>query len=86
MDLHWAPVSGRGRVASCARFHRGYLPEYPAPHTVLAVRLEEGPIFVTTAETAGTLASLMGRPVTIGYRKFDSGDVLPIAVPADEGR
>lgn len=86
MELHWIPVSGRGKVASCARFHRSYLPEYPAPHTVLAVRLEEGPIFVTTVDTTAALGDLMGRPVTIGYRKYNGGDVLPIAVLADDGR
>lgn len=79
MDLRWEPVSGHGTITSCVRFHRTYLPEYPAPYTVLAVRLQEGPLFVTTLESDAPLATLMGQEIRIAYRDFENGDVLPIA-------
>ena len=79
MNLHWEPISGRGTVASCVRFHKKYLPEYPAPYTVLAVRLEEGPLFVTTLQSDVPLAELMGQEISIAYLNLENGDVLPIA-------
>ena len=47
-DFNWAPVSGRGRLISWTTFHREYFPEYPPPHTVIVVELDEGPLFVST--------------------------------------
>ncbi len=45
--FEWAPVSGRGKVLSWTTFHRGYFPEYPAPHTCIVLELQEGPLFVS---------------------------------------
>ena len=39
-------MAGRGKVLSWTTFHRGYFPEYPAPHTVIVLELDEGPLFV----------------------------------------
>ena len=39
-------MSGRASLLSWTVFRRGYFPEYPAPHTIIAVELEEGPLFV----------------------------------------
>jgi hypothetical protein len=39
---HWGDIDGKGRVLSWTTFHRGYLPAYPAPHTVVAVELDAG--------------------------------------------
>jgi uncharacterized protein len=46
-DFEWAPIRGAAKVLSWTTFHRGYFEEYPAPHTVLALELEEGPLFVS---------------------------------------
>ena len=46
-DYTWEEVSGRGTLLSWVTYRRQYFPEYPAPHTVLMVELEEGPLFVT---------------------------------------
>src|SRR5690606_15671316 len=45
-DVEWAPISGKGKILSWTVFHRQYLPAYPAPHLVVAVALEEGPIMI----------------------------------------
>jgi hypothetical protein len=34
-------------VLSWTTFRRGYFPEYPAPHTVIVLELDEGPLFVS---------------------------------------
>jgi uncharacterized OB-fold protein len=43
----WVPVAGRGKVLSWTTFHRKYFDEYPAPHTVIVLELDEGPLFVS---------------------------------------
>lgn len=58
MESSWECISGRGCVLSWTTFHRQYLPAYPAPATVVAVRLQEGPIMIANVgrEDAGALA------------------------------
>ena len=46
-DFAWSALSGVARVLSWTTFHRGYFAEYPPPHTVVALELEEGPLFVS---------------------------------------
>ena len=38
-------MAGRGKVLSWTTFHRSYFLEYPAPHTVIVLELDEGPLF-----------------------------------------
>jgi len=45
-EFEWVPMVGRGKVLSWTTFHRNYFPEYPAPHVVLVLELNEGPLFV----------------------------------------
>jgi uncharacterized OB-fold protein len=40
-------MSGRGRIRSWCVFERPYFPECPAPWPVVAVELEEGPLFIS---------------------------------------
>ncbi len=46
-NVEWAPVAGRGKVLSWTTFRRKYFDEYPAPHTVIVLELDEGPLFVS---------------------------------------
>jgi uncharacterized OB-fold protein len=46
-NFEWTQLSGSGKVISWTTFHRGYFPEYPAPHTALVLELDEGPLFVS---------------------------------------
>ena len=43
----WASIAGTGKVLSWTTFRRGYFPEYPTPHTVIVLELNEGPLFVS---------------------------------------
>jgi len=46
-NVEWAAVSGAATVLSWTTFRRGYFPEYPPPHTVVALELAEGPLFIS---------------------------------------
>ncbi|MEI2416529.1 OB-fold domain-containing protein [Orrella sp. JC864] len=77
-ELPWRPLSGMGRIVSWTRFHRTYLPEYPAPYTVVAVALAEGPVMVSRLlgpEPAND--EWIGLAVRMCYAQFDKGRKLP---------
>jgi uncharacterized OB-fold protein len=46
-DFQWDILSGTGKVLSWTTFRRGYFEEYPPPHTIIALELQEGPYFVS---------------------------------------
>ena len=46
-EFEWATVCGKGKVLSWTTFRRAYFKEYPAPHTVIVLELDEGPLFVS---------------------------------------
>ena len=43
----WTALSGTATVLSWTTFRRGYFPEYPPPHTIVALELAEGPLFIS---------------------------------------
>jgi uncharacterized OB-fold protein len=47
-NFEWDLLSGYGKVLSWTTFRRGYFPEYPPPHTAIALELDEGPYFIST--------------------------------------
>lgn len=76
-DYDWEPVSGKGTVLSWVTYHRQYLPAYPAPYQVIAVRLDEGPIFVSNMEDPAPAPRKAGERVEIVYVEMPDGVVLP---------
>ncbi len=72
-ELAWEPVSGRGKVLSWITFHREYLPAYPAPHTVVAVQLAEGPIMIGYVPRSDARDLSLEAPVTIAYADHPDG-------------
>ncbi len=81
----WTPASGRGKVISWVTFRRQYFPEYPPPHQVVMVELEEGPLFISNPVEMDGAALADGLPVTLtwvdGHDRF--GDYnLPVFRPA----
>ena len=73
----WDAISGRGEILSWAIFHRGYLPGYPPPYNVIAVRLDEGPIMISNLEGPIPAGSWIGRRVELCYASMPDGIVLP---------
>ncbi len=50
VETEWVTLSGKGTVLSWTTFHRQYLPAYPAPSTIVAVQLEEGPMMISNID------------------------------------
>ncbi len=46
-SAEWREVSGGGELLSWIVFRKQYLPQYPAPYNVVAVRLDEGPTMIS---------------------------------------
>lgn len=76
-DSTWVPISGAGHVLSWTTFHRQYLPAYPPPSTVLAVKLAEGPIMVANIDAAEVSRLAVDLPVTITYADHPDGYKIP---------
>jgi hypothetical protein len=57
-------------------FRKDYLPEYPAPYNVVAVRLEEGPIMISNL-IEDPSENVIGRKVTLVPVDMEDGVVLP---------
>lgn len=77
-DHQWEAVSGRGELLSWIVFRRQYLPEYPAPYNVIAVRLDEGPTIISNlVGDPEEDALLIGRAVRLVLVRMDDGITLP---------
>ncbi|MCB1341064.1 MAG: OB-fold domain-containing protein [Pseudooceanicola sp.] len=72
----WKPVSGGGTVISWVMFRKEYLPEYPAPYNVVAVRLDEGPIMISNL-VEDPAENVIGRKVTLVVVDMADGVKLP---------
>ena len=73
----WTPISGDARVVSWVVFHKTYLPAYPAPYNVIAVRLAEGPIMVSNLEGTQPDSNSINAAVKIHYVTMADGFTLP---------
>lgn len=78
----WKSITGAGEIIARATFHRTYLPAYPAPHTVCAVRLDEGPIFISYVIDASLTEQQIGRKVQLRLVERSDDYVLPCFVLA----
>ena len=76
-QVTWERVSGKGTILSWVVFHKTYLPAYPAPHTVIAVRLDEGPILISNLEGPEPEGSWIDERVSLRYATMPDGVVLP---------
>ena len=82
-NLRWTPLSGRATIVSWAVFHKQYIPAYPAPYNVLAVRLDEGPIMISNLTGPEPAGSWIGRAVRLVYVDMPGDVVLPRFTLAD---
>jgi len=73
----WEKISGIGHVLSWTTLHKQYLPAYPAPTTIVAARLEEGPIFLSNIDGKEVNALKIGAPVKIIYGDHPDGYRIP---------
>lgn len=77
-DYEWKPVSGGGELLSWVMFRKQYLPAYPAPYNVIAVRLDEGPTLISNlvSDPEGG-EKIIGRRVRLKVVDMDDGVALP---------
>lgn len=83
MEYEWAAISGRAKVISWTVFHRQYLPAYPAPHLVVAVQLEEGPLMVSCMDSIEIEHMALDLPVRMVYADHPDGYRVPKFVRDD---
>jgi uncharacterized OB-fold protein len=76
-EARWEPLSGAGHVLSWTTYHRQYLPAYPAPHTVVAVQLAEGPIMIGNVDAADAARLKADAAVELFYADHPDGYRLP---------
>jgi uncharacterized OB-fold protein len=76
-EQEWTPLSGQATILSWEIFHRQYLPAYPAPYNVIAVRLAEGPVMISNLEGTKPEGSWIGHKVRLVYVDMPDGAVLP---------
>lgn len=76
-ESDWTEVGGGGEILSHATFHKGYLPGYQTPYTVVAVRLDEGPIVVSNIEGPDPADDWIGRRVSLVLVPRGDAYVLP---------
>lgn len=77
-EVEWAPISGRARLLSWTVFHRQYLPAFPAPHLVVAVELEEGPIMVGFMDHRERGGLRLDAPLAMEYADHPDGYRIPV--------
>lgn len=75
-ENEWKPVTGAGEVVSWVMFRKQYLPEYPAPYNVVAVRLAEGPILISNL-VEDPEEDVIGRKVRLRVIEMQDGVALP---------
>lgn len=73
----WTEITGFGEITSWAVFHRQYLPGYPAPYNVVAVRLAEGPTMISNLEGPEPKGSWIGLRVQLVWAEISAGQFLP---------
>jgi uncharacterized OB-fold protein len=76
-DSEWKPVSGEGELLSWVIFHKQYLPAYPAPYNVIAVKLDEGPTVISNLLQNPPNGTVIGRRVRLVVVAMDDGVALP---------
>lgn len=77
VETEWVTLSGKGTVLSWTTFHRQYLPAYPAPSTIVAVQLEEGPMMISNIEETERASLRIGAAVRMIYADHSDGYRIP---------
>ena len=65
------------KIISWTIFHKQYLPAYPAPYNVIAVRLQEGPVLISNLVGDSPPGSWINSDVYLIYSTMPDGIVLP---------
>ncbi len=72
----WVEIAGNAKIVSWAIFHRQYLPAYPVPYNVIAVKLAEGPTMVSNLDGPAPQGSWIGHDVALTWH--ETADLGPL--------
>ncbi len=80
-DLSWQTASGRATLWSWVRIHQGYLKEFAdeLPYLVAYVRLEEGPLLMSTVVGSDDHELQLNQPLTVDFETYGA-DSIPMPV------
>lgn len=76
-EFEWRPVAGGAELMSWAIFHKQYLPEYPVPYNVVAIRLDEGPFMVANMIDMPDAGPQIGARLKLEVVRMADGIPLP---------
>jgi uncharacterized OB-fold protein len=69
-EADWSEIRRTGTIVSWVVFHREYFSDFPAPHRCVTVRLDDGPLIVTTLHADATPPDgWIGKRVTLEIAK-----------------
>lgn len=84
MEVVWKRLSGFGRVQSWIVYQRQYLDQFPTPHLVALVELDEGPRMETSMPQLELMNIYRGMPVAVTFEQHDDVS-MPYFAPRSEG-
>jgi uncharacterized OB-fold protein len=76
-EIHWIPMSGKGKIWSFVVFHRQYFKNMPPPYTAVRVQLAEGPFIITNLVDAGDRKPEIGDDVRVVFEEAAEHGFLP---------
>jgi uncharacterized OB-fold protein len=85
-DVSWQPASGRATLWSWVVIHQAYLKAFSdeLPYLVAYVRLEEGPLLMSTVVGADVHALRIDQPLVLEFEAYGADNVpMPVFRAAD---
>lgn len=84
-DQAWEAASGKGTLESWVDFHRAYWSGFAEalPYRVCLVRLDEGPLFISTF-LGSDAETRLGRRLRVVFEKITDEVTLPLFAPEEE--
>jgi uncharacterized OB-fold protein len=76
--LGWSESDGAGSVDTFTVVHRPPRPDLEAPYVVARIRLDDGPVLLSTVVGDDALDTTIGDRVRLAWRDLPDGRALPV--------
>ena len=76
--LGWSESSGAGSVDTFTVVHRPPRPDLEAPYVIARIRLDDGPVLLSSVVGADALGTTIGDRVRLAWRDLSDGRALPV--------
>lgn len=77
-SLGWTSSAGAGVLDAVTVVHRPPRPDLQAPYVVARVRLDDGPVLLSSVVGTGALGAAIGDRVALTWRDLSDGRALPV--------